>query len=532
MQQWSHAQRQRLRPVRYDTEAQAWASRAYAMGFVMLWDHELIHHVTGQWQVDRLLDRAERDFGGYDVVVLWCNYPLSGVDGRHQMAYYHELPGGLEALRAAVARFHARGVRVLLDHKPWIPTPPPGFASVEDAFVALVRDCGLDGLFLDCSNGPADSFREAMARHAGPDKIFVSEAPSPMDPFGREVGCWQQMSDDSTAPGTYRNRWLDRNQIVYESRRYFHDPIRELQRGWMNGGGQVIWENVFGYWAPYSPRCMSWMRLLFPAQRRFSQHFLRGDWQPHVGGGLREGVFVSRWDLGNQPLWTAVNRRGHTLQKGLFRLPAMPGHRWFDVISGQEYTPIDEKDGEVTLAGVLQRDGLAGILPVAHPAPDLLAFLQAQKARYAHADWTAHPWPGEHRKTDLLHVLTPVQPTPRAKEPPADMVRLPDRSGPMVSRFRMRECGHIAGAADEKHVYDAFHRTCTDTRPADIRNLAIDRTPVTNRQYAQFLKTSGYRTSDPRNFLRHWNGTDQPPVGLEDHPVVFVSLSDARAYAA
>lgn len=534
LMEWAARERERLPPRRYDSEAQAWASRAYAMGFLMLWDGELIAHETGAWQVEALLDRAEREFGGYDVVVLWNNYPLSGLDPRHQLAYFDDLPGGRAALKDAVGRFHARGARVLFAHQPWIPAVPEGFASVEEALVELVAACGADGLFLDCSDGPSESFREGLERGAGPDRIFVSEAPTSPEKFGGEIGCWQQMTDDSAAPGTYRNRWLDRRMIVYESRRYFHDPVRELQRGWMNGGGQVVWENVFGYWAEYSARTKSWMRLLFPAQRRFADWFVRGDWQPQVGGGLREGVYVSRWEWNGSPLWTAVNRRGHTLEKGLFRLPARPGARYFDVISGQEYRILDEKDGRVDLAGRLERDGLAGILAVSDVDDDLAAFLRAQRERFERADWTAEPWPGEHRKTSLPHRPRAAAPPPPPRRPEtaptAGRVRIPDWTGPMTTRYRMRECGYIAGAPDERHPYDAFERVCEYTREARVAGVRIGVFPVTNADFKTFLDATGYRPADARNFLQHWEGGRIPP-GLERHPVVYVSRADARAYA-
>jgi len=61
--------------------------------------------------------------------------------------------------------------------------------------------------------------------------------------------------------------------------------------------------------------------------------------------------------------------------------------------------------------------------------------------------------------------------------------------------------------------------------------FAIDRYPVTNRQFAAFLKATGYRPEVRRSFLRHW-GTGGPPTALLDHPVVFVSHQDASAYAA
>ncbi len=58
----------------------------------------------------------------------------------------------------------------------------------------------------------------------------------------------------------------------------------------------------------------------------------------------------------------------------------------------------------------------------------------------------------------------------------------------------------------------------------------VDRTPVTNRQFAQFLRETSYRPSEPRDFLKHWRD-GAPPSPLLDHPVVWVSALDAAAYA-
>lgn len=528
---WAGEERQRLGDPLVDQAAQSWASRAYGLCKVMLWDHELIDHATGRWKIDALCDRLEREFGGIDLVILWNNYPLSGLDDRHQLAYFDELPGGRTALSAAVAAFHRRGVRVLIDHKPWIPQVPPGHASVEDAFVELVSECDLDGIFLDCSDGPSDPFRERLAERAGPERIFMSEAPARLEPFGHEIASWQQMTDDSITPGTYRNRWLDRKHLTYESRRYFHDPMQELQRAWMNGGGHLIWENVFGYWASYSERYKSWLRLVLPAQRKFADWFIDGAWQPHVGGGHHHRLTVSRWDHGGRTLWTAANRRGHAVEKKLLTLDGPPDHRYFDVISGREFDVVEATECSVTLAGRILRDGVAGVLAVEQPDEDLLAFLEKQQAAFTRADWTATPWLGEHRRTDLPHLLHRVSCTRPAVVCPDGMVELPPHTGWMVSRYRMRECGYIAGAVDERHVYDGFHQTFPFTRRVEIGRIAIDRFPVTNADFLQFLEATGYQPADPRNFLKHWNGPASPEPILR-HPVVHVSLPDARAYAA
>jgi formylglycine-generating enzyme required for sulfatase activity len=46
----------------------------------------------------------------------------------------------------------------------------------------------------------------------------------------------------------------------------------------------------------------------------------------------------------------------------------------------------------------------------------------------------------------------------------------------------------------------------------------------------EFLQATKYVPEDPVNFLKHWNDGNIPE-GLEEHPVVYVSLEDARAYA-
>jgi formylglycine-generating enzyme required for sulfatase activity len=64
----------------------------------------------------------------------------------------------------------------------------------------------------------------------------------------------------------------------------------------------------------------------------------------------------------------------------------------------------------------------------------------------------------------------------------------------------------------------------------DIHPFLIDKYPVTNRKYAEFVESSRYAPTDSTNYLKHWKGGTIPP-GLEDHPVVYISLDDARAYA-
>ena len=63
-----------------------------------------------------------------------------------------------------------------------------------------------------------------------------------------------------------------------------------------------------------------------------------------------------------------------------------------------------------------------------------------------------------------------------------------------------------------------------------MKSFFMDRYPVTNRQYREFIRATGYQPKDTTNFLKHWVNGKIPP-GEEDYPVIYVTIEDAKAYA-
>ena len=60
--------------------------------------------------------------------------------------------------------------------------------------------------------------------------------------------------------------------------------------------------------------------------------------------------------------------------------------------------------------------------------------------------------------------------------------------------------------------------------------LWMDKFPVTNAMYYEFVRSSGYHPPDTTNFLKHWSN-GKPSPGTESLPVVYVSHQDAMAFA-
>lgn len=95
------------------------------------------------------------------------------------------------------------------------------------------------------------------------------------------------------------------------------------------------------------------------------------------------------------------------------------------------------------------------------------------------------------------------------------MIHIPGGQFTYHATHRWREGGFI--------LFDEGPRT------VDMQPFLIDQYEVTNRDFLRFIEASNYRPAVTHNFLRHW--ALGFPEQFANHPVVWVSLEDAGAYA-
>ncbi|NJO84097.1 MAG: WHG domain-containing protein [Blastochloris sp.] len=109
LHQWRAATRYLLKAddSLYRAPEFAWIPRTFTLAVVMMCD--LTFYQDG-YQLDTFLDEAERDFGGFDALILWHAYPRIGFDDRNQFDFYRDMPGGLAGLRALSEAIRASAV--------------------------------------------------------------------------------------------------------------------------------------------------------------------------------------------------------------------------------------------------------------------------------------------------------------------------------------------------------------------------------------------------------------------------------------
>lgn len=164
------------------------------------------------------------------------------------------------------------------------------------------------------------------------------------------------------------------------------------------------------------------------------------------------------------------------------------------------------------------------------------------------------PAPESRQLRTILIILLATAPSvlvgPPAIADPLVPATIELPAGPFVSgsdraereaAYRLDEKAYGHSRTREWGWYESEH----ERREARTGAYRITRTPVTNAQYAVFVNETGHPAPDVdaetwasyklvhpfRRTRRHaWTG-GAPPPGRRDHPVVLVSIEDARAFA-
>ena len=494
------AQRIRYDGSRYDAEPDG----PFVVDVVWLWDELLYDRDGVAFTVDRYLATVRREFGGVDGVLLWHAYPLIGIDGRDQFAYYHDVP----ELPDVVSQLQETGVRVYVAVYPWESAPP-------DTVADLVTWSGADGIFLDSSKEGSAEIRDALDA-VRPGLSMGGESRVPLARIHDHTMSWAQWFADSDVPGVLRAKWFERRHMLHQVRRWHRSHVDELHSAWLNGSGVLLWENVFGSWVGWNARDKSLLRAMRRVHREFSAWLRSDDWMPladHPGGGAH--VYASRWDRDGVPLWAIVNRGD--AYEGPWLVAEQPaGLQWVELTTGVPLDVTKADDGRTVVSGRLPAGGVAAVLATNDQVAGGRSVLAGDSTFAA-------------RAAVRMPARTAFHPAP-----PPGAVAVEGGWHELTVHYRVRETGlygEVPFVDEWKPLPPRLHATGTMQRSVYVPPFAIALMEVTNGEFLQFIEATSYRPARPERFLAHW-AAGRATAGEEHSSVTHVDLADARAFAA
>ena len=274
----------------YDRPEFAWTQRCFAVALVWLWDELLYDFESERFTPERLLDEGEREFGGFDGVVLWHAYPVIGIDERNQFDWYRDVPG-LPRARRCVPRARRPRLRRL---------QPVGHRYAARA--GRRRACGRRdrararrGRRLPRHDEGGAEGAAPRARRDPPGLAFEGESTLPLARIDDHHLSWAQWFADSAVPGVIRARWFEQRHMLHHTRRWNRDHVDELHSSWLNGTGMLVWDVVFGVWVGWNERDRRLLRTMLDVQRRHAELLTHGEWTPLAARSDDLQVVGSRW---------------------------------------------------------------------------------------------------------------------------------------------------------------------------------------------------------------------------------------------
>ena len=522
-----HWRSERLIRVGYDGSRYAlpqlqWTQSSFMQPQMMVQDRYFYDPVARHYTVDRYLDDLQKRYGGIDAVLIWPTYPNMGIDDRNQHDLIRSMPGGVAGVRQMVADFHKRGVRVLFPMMMWDQgTRDPG-KPWPQAIAELMAEVGADGINGDTQDGVPFAFSAAADKVGHPLAFEPEDGPSD-EALAWNVMTWGQYNFPSV-PMVDKYKWLEPRHMVNISDRWNRDKTDDLQFAFFNGVGWESWENVWGIWNGITSRDAEATRRVATIERAVAPFLTSAEWEP-LAPMLRYGVFASRWPLHGQTIWTIVNRNQYGVDGHQIELEPDDGMRYFDLYHGAELKPERTSGGKVMLSFAIEAHGYGALLATkTAPEEGIQALMSSMK------EMSAKPLASySHEWTVLPQQIVPIAATKPPSQEPAGMVKIP--AGNFVFKVEGIEIeGSNDIGVDVQYPWEDSPRRFHE-HSMQMKSFWIDTYPVTNAQFKKFLDATHYHPQDDLNFLRDWKDGSFP-AGWDNKPVTWVSLEDARAYAA
>ncbi|MGD8426497.1 MAG: SUMF1/EgtB/PvdO family nonheme iron enzyme [Balneolaceae bacterium] len=549
----------------FEREDLKWIRNAYVIHLMMAWDHQFYNRESGTYVLDKFLKRGNKLYGGDDVIGIWPTWPVLGLDPRNQWDLFRDLPGGLPKIKDLAQTARENGTKFFISFNPWDTS-----TRKEDMLAGmsrLIKRTSADGVVLDTKGSSSKALQEAADSVRNGVVMYSEGMAVPKDMQGIVSG--RVHNALYYPPMLNLNKFIKPEFAIFRVANINKERIRrEYALSFFNGyGTEVI------YFSPGQP---SWINKQYKflgettrILRENSSNFLEKAYTPLIST-TRDSIFVNKWPRGDKTIYTVFSLIPEGFNGPLFRIKPEKGYHFVDLfnyceiipdtLNNQPYAPVDAAAFDKKYLGTNNEGAVDAIAKL----PELLDVkLYGDKLTFSSPKgrtikvWAGRPeytkspeifdtHPKSIRLLDyfgrvegkfvvqlfnnndellderIVHIkpaqprlASLVKPTKKVRRAPKGMVRIPSGS------FTMN--------VDQG---DNFIPYPTKGYPKEVNmdSFLMDKHPVTNAEFKEFLDATNYHPDNVINFLKNWTN-DQYPEGKGKYPVTYVSYEDAKAYA-
>lgn len=543
-----------------------WIRKSYAMHLLMAWDIDFYNAEKQEFSIFQFEQRNKNWFGGNDVIGIWPTWPMLGLDQRNQWDMYRDLPGGLPQLAAISDSLNRSGTKFFIAYNPW--DESTRLEGHLEGMGDLLQATRANGVVLDTKGSSSRELQET-ADAVSPGIVMYSEGMAvPKDMPGIVSG--RVHNALYYPPLLNLNKFIKPDFAIFRVAELAYDRIRrEYALSLFNGYGTEL--NIFRPGRPeWAEEDYSFFGRTLKVLRENHSNFISYDITP-LYPTIEDGIYVNRWVKPNKILYTIFSLKPNGYKERLFEIEKpKTGWHYVDIWSHEELNPEEENGKfylQVDLEGFHQKwlgtNNEGAVSSIFYVPKILFVELNQNKLNIKSKSgsevrvWAGVPEYGKHyvgfpsgdheldirrefgvfegklviqlfdgdelldqrvvnMEYGIPRLISVVEKTRSYDQIPEGMVKVPEGT------FTMK-----VTQGDQFIPYPVQGYP----KQMQLSTFLMDKHPVTNVQFKEFMEATGYRPADDHRFLAHWE-KGEIPSGKENYPVVNVSWEDAKAYAA
>ncbi|MBN2174784.1 MAG: SUMF1/EgtB/PvdO family nonheme iron enzyme [Bacteroidales bacterium] len=549
----------------YQRKDLQWIKDQYLIVLQFAWNHEFYDIYNDGYHIQNFLQKDSGLIGKYDIFGIWPTWPTLGVDERNQWDLYRDLPGGLDKLKEISGFCQGNDMRFFIAYNPWDQStrqedPYEGMAD-------LIEATGADGVVLDTRGSSSIELQQA-ADSVKPGVIMYSEGMAiTKDMPGIISG---RVHDAIYMPPPLNlNRLIQPDFSIFRVCQLSQGRIhREVAISLFNGYGIEI--NTFAPGRPeWIPEEMAYLGKALKILREHSSVLKSNAWTPLIPT-REDNIWVNRFPGKDKTVYTVYSLIPEGFNGLLFSVEPDNKMHYVSVWHHEEIKPVEmDKKFYVTVqTDAFNRSYLnsrsEGSVDCIVAYQNLIEtdLSNTQLSFEAKSGEEIRLWKGDpsygnsfktykpgkhivnlfdtfgqyegkiviqlmkgnevmdervlHLEPGIPRLISKIEKTAPPEKLPKGMVEIP--AGKIILNLE---------STDNFIPYPTYNPADSIALPA----FYMDKYPVTNNQFYEFIESTGYKPSDAANFLKQWK-EGKYQRGTENNPVVYVSLEDAQSYCA
>ncbi len=319
----------------YEREDLKWVRHNYVGHFTQFWLNYVYDGEKNRYTLDDFEQLCEKYFGGNDHYMVWCGFPVIGLDQRNQFDLTRALPGGIAKQKEITGRLKKKGTEVFTHYNAWdLPASKDqlfGSTNYENHFEALPKMCadaGYSGIMFDTRSEAGKWFQDALDKYNRGVTIFPEGMATPANMEYCLIGRTHEAL--SMAPFLNLIRMVKPEFKIYRQAT-IKDGSRRRDAALSLFNGHGVEYQLF------VPANLDWVHDMYAFTgktvrilRENSDNFQTSDWTPLLPTAT-DSVWVNEWPLNEKTIYTIYSLRPNGYKGMLFEAKPEEGYHYIDL---------------------------------------------------------------------------------------------------------------------------------------------------------------------------------------------------------